>query len=309
MTDRERIVSTAQKYIGCKEADGSHKKIIDIYNSREPRPRGYKMSYTDAWCATFVSAMAIECGLTDIIPPECSCGYMIEGFKKLGRWQENDNYKPLPGDVIFYDWQDGGGGDNVGAPDHVGIVEKVSGATVTVIEGNKGNAVARRSIAVNGRYIRGYGLPDYDGAPAATLPGPIVGDAVSFTGCVHYTEANGGIGKSCKAGPATVMAVWPGADHPYHLIAVSGGGATVYGWVKAADVKAAAQFKVGDEVQFLGGPHYASSDASSPIAQPVAGPARVTAVMAGASHPYHLIHTTEASSVWGWVDAEKVSGK
>ena len=35
------------------------------------------------------------------------------------------------------------------------------GNTITIIEGNKGEAVARRTLAVNGRYIRGYCLPDY----------------------------------------------------------------------------------------------------------------------------------------------------
>ena len=45
----------------------------------------------------------------------------------------------------------------------MGIVEKVAGSTITVIEGNKGEAVARRTLAVNGRYIRGFCLPDYAG--------------------------------------------------------------------------------------------------------------------------------------------------
>lgn len=61
----------------------------------------------------------------------------------------------------MYDWQDTGKGDNTGGADHVGIVEKVVGNTITIIEGNKGEAVARRTLAVNGRYIRGYCLPDY----------------------------------------------------------------------------------------------------------------------------------------------------
>ena len=26
----------------------------------------------------------------------------------------------------------------------------------------------------------------------------------------------------------------------------------------------------------------------------------------GAKHPYHIVHTTSASTVWGWVDADKV---
>ena len=52
-------------------------------------------------------------------------------------------------------------GDCTGAPNHVGIVAKVNGTVLTIIEGNKGEAVAYRTIQVDGRYIRGYGIPDY----------------------------------------------------------------------------------------------------------------------------------------------------
>ena len=38
----------------------------------------------------------------------------------------------------------------------------MSGGKITVIEGNKNNAVGRRTLDVNGRYIRGYGVPKYD---------------------------------------------------------------------------------------------------------------------------------------------------
>lgn len=160
-TTREKIVKQAQAWLGCKESDGSHRQIIDVYNADKPLPRGYKVSYTDAWCATFVTACAIKCGATDIIPKECSCNKMIELFKKLGCYVENDAYIPAPGDIMFYDWDDTGKGDNAGVSDHVGIVEKVSGNTVTVIEGNYSNACKRRTMQVNGRYIRGYGVPKY----------------------------------------------------------------------------------------------------------------------------------------------------
>ena len=102
---RSKIVAQANSWIGRKESDGSHKEIIDVYNGHTPLARGYKVKYTDAWCATFVSACAIKCGYTDIIPTECSCEKMIDLFKKINRWVENDGYVPSPGDVIFYDWQ------------------------------------------------------------------------------------------------------------------------------------------------------------------------------------------------------------
>ena len=158
---RAMVVTTAKKYLGCKESDGSHHKIIDLYNSHKPLARNVKVKYTSAWCATFVSSIAIECGLTDIMPTECSCGRMIELYQKLGRWEENDAYQPKPGDVIMYDWDDNGRGDDTGWPDHVGIVTSVSGTSFKVIEGNIKNAVGYRDMKVNGKNIRGYCLPDY----------------------------------------------------------------------------------------------------------------------------------------------------
>lgn len=158
---RQKAVSTATAWLGCKESDGSHRKIIDVYNSHKPLARGYKVQYTDPWCATFVSAVAIQAGLTTIMPTECSCSRMIALYKNLGRWQENDAYRPQPGDLVMYDWDDSGKADCTGAPEHVGMVCDLSGGSMRVIEGNKSHAVGYRSIKVNGRYIRGYCLPDY----------------------------------------------------------------------------------------------------------------------------------------------------
>lgn len=158
---RNRYVATAKSYLGYSEASGKHKQIIDLYNSKKPLPRSYKVTYTDAWCATFVSAMAVKCEMDDIIPRECSCYFQVEAFKKLGRWMENDAYIPKPGDIIYYDWQDSGVGDNTGVPDHVGIVETISEGSIVVLEGNYHDSVDRRHIRVDSRNIRGYGVPDY----------------------------------------------------------------------------------------------------------------------------------------------------
>lgn len=159
---RAKIVAQAQAWVGLNEADGSHKKIIDIYNSHKPLARGYKLKYTDSWCSGTISALAIACDATDIIPTEVGCEKHIALFKKQGIWVEDDSFTPLPGDIMFYDWDDNGKGDNTGHSDHVGIVEKISGDTITVIEGNYSNSVKRRTLKVNGKYIRGYGVPKYD---------------------------------------------------------------------------------------------------------------------------------------------------
>lgn len=158
---RKKLVSTATAYLGCMESDGSHRKIIDIYNAHKPLAVGYKVTYTDAWCSTYVSAMSILCGLTKILPTECGCGRHIDLFKKLDSWVESDTYVPTMGDVIFYNWNDNGVGECTTGASHVGIVVSCDSKTIKVIEGNISNSVGYRTLAVGGRYIRGYGVPKY----------------------------------------------------------------------------------------------------------------------------------------------------
>lgn len=67
-------------------------------------------------------------------------------------------------------------------------------------------------------------------------------------------------------------------------------------------------YKVGDIVQFAGGKHYANSQATSgTTVKP--GQAKVTAVAPAGKHPYHIVHTDSASTVYGWVDAAAITGK
>lgn len=168
------MVKLMQSWVGKKESDKSHQEIIDIYNAHKPLARGYKVKYSDAWCATTVSAAAIKLGYTDIIPTECGCGQMIELFKAIGAWEENDAHVPAPGDIIFYDWGDTGKGDNTGWPEHVGVVESVIDGKITVIEGNYNDSVKRRKISVNSKNLRGYGVPKYDAETTVVEPVPVV---------------------------------------------------------------------------------------------------------------------------------------
>lgn len=166
MTKVSTILDTARNWLGKNEADGSHRQIIDIYNSHKPLARGYAVSYTDPWCATFVSALAIKNNATDTIPIECSCSKMIEIAKKKGIWIENEERVPNPGELCLYDWDDEANNfrytDNKGYPEHIGIVEVISNGKIVVIEGNKNNAVERRILDINGRYIRGFIAPKYE---------------------------------------------------------------------------------------------------------------------------------------------------
>lgn len=162
---RHKVIETAQSFLDYNEWDGSHQTIIDIYNNYGNLPIGYKVSYYDSWCATFVSVVAILCGIEDsLIPRECGCERQIQLFKQLGTWTEDDAYVPSPGDIIYYNWDDGWDyeyTDNQMFADHVGIVTACDGYYITVIEGNYHDQVQYRTIEVNGRFIRGFGTPNY----------------------------------------------------------------------------------------------------------------------------------------------------
>lgn len=165
--NRKRIVTVAKSYIGTVGGSSNHSDILHFFNN--VKPQGYTAKKSDPWCAEFASACAIQAfGKKDAItyfPLSASCPRMVTESKAKAIFVERDSYVPKMGDFILYDWDDTGKGDNKNSPDHVGIVEKVKDGVITVIEGNKGGGtgkVGRRSIKVNGRYIRGFVTPHYD---------------------------------------------------------------------------------------------------------------------------------------------------
>lgn len=160
------VLNVARKWVGYSEKNGKFKEIIDVYNSHKPLARGYKLKYTDEWCDGFVSACAIKANAVDLIGTEVGCNQHIEIFKKKGIWIEDGSQKPQVGDIILFNWDDSTQ-PNDGGADHIGIVEQVTGSTVICIEGNKGEAVARRTINVGWGYIRGFARPKY---AASTTP-------------------------------------------------------------------------------------------------------------------------------------------
>ena len=161
------LLNVARGWLGCNERDGSFKKIIDLYNATKPLPRGYAVRYSDEWCDTFVSACAIKAGCADIIGRECGCEQHVNIFKQMGIWIEDGTITPRAGDIILYNW-DTGVQPNNGYSDHIGIVESVSGYTITVIEGNMNEKVGRRNIRIGHGNIRGYARPRYSQASGST---------------------------------------------------------------------------------------------------------------------------------------------
>jgi hypothetical protein len=141
-----KIIKVAKSYLGVIEGSSRHHAIIDYYNTNiKPLPQGYKVKYNDSWCATFASVCMKEAKVIKA-PYECSVPRMWERAKKNGQTTK----KPKVGYLIIYDW------NNNGSLDHVGIVEKVNGNNLTVIEGNYCDSVKRRKISALSDCIHGY---------------------------------------------------------------------------------------------------------------------------------------------------------
>ena len=109
------------------------------------------------WCACFVSWCANECGYIEsgIIPRFSLCDNGVQWFKDRGQWLDGGE-TPVPGCIIFFDY------NHNGETDHVGIVEKAEGGYVWTIEGNAGgDQVCHYSYSLTSSGIYGYGTPDY----------------------------------------------------------------------------------------------------------------------------------------------------
>lgn len=135
----------AALFIGVRQGSKTHKDIIDSYNNIKPLPRGYRVTYTDSWCAAFASVVMYACGAMSA-PYECSVYYMWE----KAQTNKQTVKTPKVNDFIIYNWNS----DSV--PDHVGVISKINGDTLTVIEGNYSRQVKTRTISKKSKYIVGY---------------------------------------------------------------------------------------------------------------------------------------------------------
>lgn len=159
---RNKVAFTINGWMGAKKGSAKHREILRIYNNHKPLARGYKVQTKDEYCATTVSAAYIAAGISEYTGTECGVQRYIDIAKEKGIWVENDAYKPGIGEACVYDWQDDGKGDNTGYADHIGIVTKTGGDRFVVTEGNmRGGVVGKRTIRINGRYIRGFIVPDF----------------------------------------------------------------------------------------------------------------------------------------------------
>lgn len=148
-----------------------------------------------AWCDVFFDWLFKTCfganlAMRMLCQPQNSagagCSYSAQYYKAAGRWTRD----PQPGDQIFF-YDDGG------QINHTGIVESVDGNTVTTIEGNSSDRVARRQYDINSGYIAGYGRPLWE---LAAQSGMANISEFSTAPVYHVAQANININMILKLG-------------------------------------------------------------------------------------------------------------
>lgn len=122
MTYREKALAVATGELGVHEdpAGSNSGPRVNVYLASAGLGPGYP------WCMAFVNYCFRQAGLKIEHPNKASVGFFEDWARKNGHIV----YDPAPGDVVCYRFD----ADNW--PDHTGIVESVSGKTITVIEGN-----------------------------------------------------------------------------------------------------------------------------------------------------------------------------
>ncbi|SEF20878.1 CHAP domain-containing protein [Amycolatopsis pretoriensis] len=129
-----------------KAVSGRGKDIVHAARTqlgvRESPPGSNRNPYgpTAAWCSSFATAMWRKAGVK--IPVLPFSGDVYHWGERNGHaYGKNSLHEAKPGDVLIF----GTGPQNTSTSTHIGIVEKVEGNRVTMIEGNSGDAVRRNT--------------------------------------------------------------------------------------------------------------------------------------------------------------------
>ncbi|MBO2450754.1 CHAP domain-containing protein [Actinomadura barringtoniae] len=146
----KKLLDIAKDQLGYTEKGDGYTKFGDWYAKNID---GDHDSYfkTAPWCDMFLAWAADKAGVQDSAGQFASTIDHAKWFKKQDAW----GTKPEPGAIVFFDWS---GSHDVDQIDHVGIVEKVDGSTLTTIEGNNGGYKLARATRDMDQVV-GFGYP------------------------------------------------------------------------------------------------------------------------------------------------------
>lgn len=150
---REDLLSIAQSQLGYSQSSKNIAPDGEFAGGHYTRYGDWYGYPYGAWCAMFVSFCLHYAGVPEeAFPYESGTVSWVYELQRRGQFEYAADYEPIPGDIVFFDQDDG-------RADHVGIVVGIDNGALLVIEGNHSTKVEMftypnyRSLY----YILGYG--------------------------------------------------------------------------------------------------------------------------------------------------------
>lgn len=330
-----KLLSIARAEIGYHESGNNYTKYAA--GNWDNQFYGWELQ-NQPWCDVFVDwcfcqAFGLQNGAAmtyqTVGSGSAACSVSASYYQSHGAYTQS----PQPGDQVFF-YVSGG-------VNHTGIVETVTGSgnswtSITTIEGNSSDSVARRSYSRGNGSVAGFGrpkwsivakgsivLPDEDEEPqeeqptipssSTTLGSRILRKGMTGDDVKQLQEklialdydcgpdgADGDFGRNTEAAVKKFQ-----QDYKAYPVDGEVGPVTLTALNNATTKKTT--FKRGDIVEFIGDTQYLNAITTSGIpATP--GKARISMISnnANTKHPYHIIHVDSTSNVYGWVDADKI---
>lgn len=154
MATVDRVIRIAKAEIGYRE--GRSNGGWNNHTKYAPAVPSLEWAQNQAWCATFVSWVALKADVSTLYPRTASCDVAREWFRGRGRYSEY----PAIGAQVFY-----------GTPadaNHTGIVVAYDRDTITTVEGNTNDSGSREGDGVylkvrprRAANVLGYGYPAF----------------------------------------------------------------------------------------------------------------------------------------------------
>ena len=152
---RTDVVAIARTQLGYAESETNFIVGADGKRQGYTRYGAWYGSPYEEWCAMFAS-FCLHYAKVDV-PLGGNCDRWIEDLSAQGLYHRASAYCPMPGDLVFFDW------DGDGSADHVGLAQSVTPSyddisiALETIEGNAGKQVKQRSYTLPDNRILGYG--------------------------------------------------------------------------------------------------------------------------------------------------------
>ncbi|MGY5131283.1 GH25 family lysozyme [Streptomyces nigrescens] len=242
------MTKLVETVIRIAKAENGYREGVNNKQKFSPAVPSLEWSQNQAWCATFVSWVALKAGAASLFPRTASCLAGVAWFKARKRFSEY----PAIGAQAFY-----GAGGGV----HTGLVYDYDGTYIYTVEGNtndnggaEGNGVYLKKRARRDAHVYGYGYPGYpegiksadpawaDKAPAPEKPKPLGVKGIDVSSYQVSTPSL--TGADFVAVKATEGTGYVNPKHDAQVAHARKNGLVVghYHFVKAGDMKAQADY-------------------------------------------------------------------